>query len=253
MKKLSKVLFVLFLNIITTSGFSQSNTYVEYEFLVEGSCGMCGERIQTIALSKPGVDYAIWDSESMLLKIKIDESQTSISHVKHAISLGGHDNGNFEAPPEVYENLPECCQYRKDHSLEEINIRQKESIHITSPVMMEYTFGVEGECSMCSERIENTATLHGAETAEFDLSTKMLTIILDETKVSVAKIRTAIANAGHDNGNFISPKKAYDNLATCCQYRSENNIDLDDNPEIDAKIKNHKNKHESQSQIEGYI
>ena len=118
MKNILKVLSVLCLLISTTPLFSQSTDDIEYEFLVQGLCGMCEDRIESVALSKPGVKSADWDFNTMLLKVVLDESLTPISHVKYAISLAGHDNGNFIASQDVYDNLPACCQYREETKVE---------------------------------------------------------------------------------------------------------------------------------------
>ncbi len=255
MKNILKVLSVLCLFITNTPLFSQSSDDIEYEFLVQGLCGMCEDRIESVALSKPGVKSADWNLNTMMLKVVLDESQTPISHVKYAISLAGHDNGNFIAPQDVYDNLPACCQYR-----EETNIDSSEvDIQFTAPVLMEYTFRVEGDCGMCADRIEETATLHGADSADYNLDNKMLTIVIDDTKVKISAIKSAIALSGHDNGSYKTPEDVYNNLPACCQYREEGtenegseNHDHEDE-DIEEKEDSPKVDHENLHNIEGYI
>lgn len=259
MKNILKVLGVLCLFLMTTPIYSQTIEYVEYEFIVQGACSMCGDRIESVALAKPGVKSAEWDINTMLLKIVLDESQTPISHVKYAISLAGHDNGNFKTPEDVYNNLPACCQYREveeTHTVEPSDT----GIQIVAPVMMEYTFRVEGACGMCSDRIEETATLHGAESAAHDLSNNMLTIIVDDTKVKISSIKQAIAQAGHDNGNFKTTQDVYDNLPACCQYREGGFGHQEDTEDHSHKLADENNSSDHQHKehghlpkIEGYI
>jgi len=267
MKNIIKVLSVLCLTIISTYTFSQTN--IEYEFVVQGACGMCGDRIESVAKAKPGVASANWDISTMLLKVVLDESQTSISHVKYAISLAGHDNGNFIAPKEVYDELPGCCQYRADtnessESEEDDKEEVEGNINFATPVLMEYTFRVEGACGMCADRIEETATLHGAETADYNLENNMLTIVIDDTKVNISNIKNAIAIAGHDNGNFKTPSSVYDNLPGCCQYREgdiehqggsanhEDHIESGDDKQEEKSNMSNEN-HTHLHEIEGYI
>ncbi len=88
-------------------------------------------------------------------------------------------------------------------------------------LVIEYNFRVEGVCGMCQDRIEKVALEKGAEEAFWDISTKNLTVSVDESKVSPSDIRWALAQAGHDNGSFIAPEEIYNNLHGCCKYRDE--------------------------------
>jgi len=83
------------------------------EFRVEGLCEMCKERIETTAKTVHGVEAAEWNMESKMLHISYDKSHTDIDDVKKAIADAGHDNDKYRAPDSIYENLPECCLYRK--------------------------------------------------------------------------------------------------------------------------------------------
>ena len=246
MKKIIKVLSVLYL--LTNTIFAQTNSYIEYEFIVKGNCGMCEERIENTALKHEGVASAEWNSDTQMLTISIDESQTSISRVKYNIAQAGHDNGSFKAPQEVYDNMHGCCKYREEES-------DNNSSNINTPVLMEYTFRVEGACGMCKERIENTATLHGAQSAEWDWQTNMLTIVIDESQLKISTIKNEIALAGHDNGSFKTPEEVYENLPGCCQYR-----ELDENQKSHDEMKSHtlqshsdNSSHNHLHTIEGFI
>ena len=95
---------------------------VEYSFPVEGVCGMCKDRIEGIALEEGKASAAYWDLESKVMTVSIDESETQISHIKHYLAEAGHDNGEFIAPDEVYDNLYECCKYRPEADDENLNI-----------------------------------------------------------------------------------------------------------------------------------
>jgi len=83
------------------------------EFRVEGLCEMCKERIETTAKSVHGVEAAEWNMVSKMLHISFDKSHTDIDDVKKAIADAGHDNDKYPAPDSIYNNLPECCLYRK--------------------------------------------------------------------------------------------------------------------------------------------
>ncbi|NQU85490.1 MAG: efflux RND transporter periplasmic adaptor subunit [Mariniphaga sp.] len=80
---------------------------------VGGLCEMCKDRIETAALSVSGVESANWDSESQMVHLNFDDSKTNSEEVQKAIAKVGHDTEKFKAPDDVYNNLPECCLYRK--------------------------------------------------------------------------------------------------------------------------------------------
>lgn len=178
------------------------------EFMVKGECGMCEERIEGTAL-EAGALTAEWDSETKLLAIDYEDGKVSISAIRYAIAQAGHDNGNFSAPSNVYNNLPGCCLYRPDGNL-------------TST-----TFRVEGNCGQCVDRIESTAMAAGAAMASWDSDTKILELTYDEEKISLDKIQFSIAQLGHDNGDFKTPIQVYNNLPGCCKYRDPSSIDMD--------------------------
>lgn len=74
---------------------------------------MCKERIETAAKSVSGIAAAEWSSETKMLQVKFDASQTNSDDIQKAIAKAGHDTEKFKAPDNVYKELPECCLYRK--------------------------------------------------------------------------------------------------------------------------------------------
>jgi periplasmic mercuric ion binding protein len=80
------------------------------------------------------------------------------------------------------------------------------------------TIKVLGNCGMCKTRIEKAAKGAGAETADWNTETKMLTITFNSASVSAAKIQEAIAAVGHDTHDFRAPDDIYNKLPACCKY-----------------------------------
>lgn len=81
------------------------------------------------------------------------------------------------------------------------------------------TIAVSGVCGMCKARIEKAAKSAGAETADWNTETKILTVTFNSISADAAKIQKAIAAAGHDTRDFKAPDKAYNKLPACCKYR----------------------------------
>jgi len=80
------------------------------------------------------------------------------------------------------------------------------------------TIPVSGVCGMCKARIEKAAKEAGAESADWNVDTKILTVTYNETSITGNKIQQAIANVGHDTRDYKATTKAYNSLPSCCKY-----------------------------------
>jgi periplasmic mercuric ion binding protein len=81
------------------------------------------------------------------------------------------------------------------------------------------TFKVEGNCGMCKDRIENALSVKGIKTADWNVKTKMLTVVYVPAKISEEQIHKIIAKAGHDTEKVTATKEDYQDLHGCCKYR----------------------------------
>lgn len=80
-------------------------------------------------------------------------------------------------------------------------------------------FVVYGNCGMCKTRIEETAmNVEGVTKSEWNKETKVLELTFAEN-TNVENIQKAIAEAGHDNGEFKADDDVYAALPSCCHYR----------------------------------
>lgn len=77
---------------------------------------------------------------------------------------------------------------------------------------------VNGDCGMCKERIETTATKNGANNAHWNDETKILNLEYDSTQTNLEQILKKIAEAGHDNEKFKAAQEVYEQLPGCCHY-----------------------------------
>lgn len=84
-------------------------------------------------------------------------------------------------------------------------------------------FLVNGKCEMCEKRIEMAAlSLEGVSKADWNKETKMMEVLLDNSKTDVHKVEMAIAKVGHDTKMHKATDEAYNQLPSCCKYeRSE--------------------------------
>lgn len=78
---------------------------------------------------------------------------------------------------------------------------------------------VSGMCGMCKTRIEKTAKIDGVSAAEWDKTTKVLTLTYNPGVVKSDDIQKKIAAVGHDTEKFKADEKTYNSLPACCKYR----------------------------------
>ncbi|MBF0762028.1 heavy-metal-associated domain-containing protein [Dysgonomonas mossii] len=84
------------------------------EFLVNGKCDMCQERIVMAALSLSGVTKANWNIDTKIATITFDDSKTELDSIHASIAKAGHDTKLYKADDEIYENLLACCKYDRN-------------------------------------------------------------------------------------------------------------------------------------------
>ncbi len=80
------------------------------------------------------------------------------------------------------------------------------------------TFEVFGNCGMCKKTIEKAAKDAGASFADWNKSTKKMTVKFKSKKTDLSKIQQKIADAGYDNAGAKASDSSYNNLHGCCQY-----------------------------------
>jgi len=79
---------------------------------------------------------------------------------------------------------------------------------------------VDGVCGMCKERIEGLAyKVKGVKWADWDLENKTLTLKFKDV-LNEEKLAKVLSKAGHDNWQLKAGEKAYQNLHSCCKYRT---------------------------------
>jgi len=82
-----------------------------------------------------------------------------------------------------------------------------------------YSMEVNGNCDQCKKRIEKAAlSVSGVKSANWDVESHQLKLILNEEKASVGQVEKAIAKVGHDAGQTKAETVDYENLHSCCKY-----------------------------------
>jgi copper chaperone CopZ len=71
---------------------------------------------------------------------------------------------------------------------------------------------------MCKKTIETAANQKGIVEAEWNKTTKIITVTYDSTQTSIEQIQKKIAEAGYDNVGHTAHDEAYSKLNKCCRY-----------------------------------
>lgn len=77
---------------------------------------------------------------------------------------------------------------------------------------------VWGECETCQATIEKAAKVDGVSKANWDKTTKLLTLVYDPSKVKSDDIQKKIAAVGYDTEKYNADDKVYAKLNACCKY-----------------------------------
>ncbi len=83
---------------------------------------------------------------------------------------------------------------------------------------------VFGNCNICKENIETASKTAGATSAEWNKTSKWLTVTYDPSKVTSEQIQKNIAAAGYNTEKYKGDDKAYNNLDECCQYDRKDSL-----------------------------
>lgn len=82
-----------------------------------------------------------------------------------------------------------------------------------------YTIEVNGNCEQCQKRIQKAAfSVAGVKSANWNIETHQLSLILNEEKVTLLEVKKALAKIGHDTDEVKATDEVYENLHSCCKY-----------------------------------
>ena len=104
--------FLLIAATLLIAGLAQARV-VEKTYTVRGHCGMCKNRIETVAKGFEGVQEVAYDLKGQSLTLTYDTRKARPNKILKAIAAIGYDAGRFTAPQEAYDRLEPCCRYRE--------------------------------------------------------------------------------------------------------------------------------------------
>jgi len=229
---ITAIILLLSFNTIYAQTFTDSTASIH----VVGNCDMCQNRIEKAATIK-GVKEAKWNNSTQKLHLKYDSKKITQAQIEQAIAVSGHDTQNYSAPDEVYNKLPKCCLYDRLKPTNNKNTSNNNSTQHNS--INTDIFLVSGNCGMCKKRIEKAAKIDGVESAEWETSSKKITVKYNPQQTDLQKIQQAIALVGHDTPEYKAPDDIYAKLHECCVYDRLPNTTNDHGDEHEDDHDNH--------------
>lgn len=89
------------------------------------------------------------------------------------------------------------------------------------------TFKVYGNCPQCKDRMEMSCDVKGIKMAEWNVDSKVMTVVYNPAKITLERVHELIAESGHDTDLKKAPDSVYVKLPDCCLYREKPNTHHD--------------------------
>lgn len=112
MKSISKILVVITVLLSSINTFAQIKNTKTETVKIYGACDMCKSTIDK-AGSINNIAKVEWHVDTKMATLTYDVTKTNPEEILKRIALVGYDSESFLAPADVYEKLPECCQYTR--------------------------------------------------------------------------------------------------------------------------------------------
>lgn len=107
----------LFLIFFLFCSFISNAQNKKISFLVNGMCGMCEERIEN-ALDIKGISFASWSQDTKICNVTYNMKKVSEKEIHQLLAKIGHDTQQCKATDEAYNNLHQCCHYKRTENIE---------------------------------------------------------------------------------------------------------------------------------------
>ena len=112
MKNISKILVAIVVLLSITSSFAQIKNVKTEKVKIAGNCDMCKSRIEKAGNEK-NISKVVWNDNNQMATITFNANKTSKKEILTRIANAGHDSEMFQTSAETYNDLPECCQYKR--------------------------------------------------------------------------------------------------------------------------------------------
>lgn len=115
MKNLLKSGLILALISLSYNASAQIRNAKTATVKVYGNCEMCEATIEK-AINQKNLAAADWDKDSKMLTVQYDGAKADLKKLLKKVAEAGYDNEYYTAPAKIYQQLPQCCQYKRPES-----------------------------------------------------------------------------------------------------------------------------------------
>jgi cation transport ATPase len=113
MKKIIVIIALVFIG-FSAQAQEKKNKNAKYAVAVNGNCEMCKKRIEKAAYGTSGVKSAVWNVDTHVLDLIVNEQKTSVLNVQKSVAKAGHDSKGVKATQAQYDSLHGCCKYDRE-------------------------------------------------------------------------------------------------------------------------------------------
>ncbi len=114
MKKIKLIVLPLLGLLLTSCGDNAQSASTNTEtFKVYGNCGMCEKTIEGALKNVEGIEKNDWNKDTKMMEVTFDSKTITLKDIKQKIADVGYDTEEIRSTDQVYNNLHECCQYKR--------------------------------------------------------------------------------------------------------------------------------------------
>jgi len=207
--KISILASLLFLFMGTTEATAQKADRDNYTVMVDGlGCPFCAYGLEKKFKELKGVKGVKIDMETGQFDFTFPADRPlSIEQVESQVDAAGY------TAVKTSIKRADGTVLKSEEKLKTLD----ENALVTEEI---YVFG---NCGMCKARIHKAGNeLESVASVNWDIDTKMLTVMYDSSKTTISEIEEKMAEVGHDTKNEKSASDVYEALPGCCQYERSN-------------------------------
>lgn len=148
MKNTSNFLIAITVLLSISNSFAQIKNAKTDKIKIAGNCDMCKSRIEKAGNEK-NISKVVWNEKNQIATITFDDKKTSEKEILTRIASVGHDSEMVQTSPETYNDLPECCQYKR---VSDTNLKPSFSCSMHPKEVN----SEKGKCSKCGMELVET-------------------------------------------------------------------------------------------------
>lgn len=109
-KNIFPLITVLLVLMVNTTNAASLPEFKVVSIKTSAICNSCKKRIETAVLKIDGVEDALLNTKTKILKVRYNTDKTNADAIRLVISNTGYDADDVKRNEDAYKQLPDCCQ-----------------------------------------------------------------------------------------------------------------------------------------------